>query len=66
MIQKQEVLRSNQKIMADFQQLYATNQNEMENMSQIKQLAETMNGDNLERLGIERYVLQSFLQKSWK
>lgn len=60
LIQKQEVLRSNQKIMADFQQLYATNQNEMENMSQIKQLAETMNGDNLERLGIERYVLQSF------
>lgn len=50
--------------MADFQQLYATNQNEMENMSQIKQLAETMNGDNLERLGIERYVLQSFFCRS--
>lgn len=60
LIQKQEALRANQKIMTDFQQLYEANQTKMEEMSQIKQLAETMNGDNLERLGIERYVLQSF------
>ncbi|GMA53871.1 hypothetical protein GCM10025857_52280 [Alicyclobacillus contaminans] len=60
LIQKQEVLRSNQKTLKDFQQLYEANQTKMEEMSQMKQLAETMNGDNLERMGIERYVLQSF------
>lgn len=60
LIQKQEVWRSNQKTLQDFQQLYEANQTKMEEMSQMKQLAETMNGDNLERMGIERYVLQTF------
>jgi len=60
LIQKEETLRANKKITTDFTQLYKANQTKMEEMSQIKQLAETMNGDNLERLGIERYVLQSF------
>ncbi|MDN6640274.1 MAG: SMC family ATPase [Tetragenococcus sp.] len=60
LIQKQETLRTDQKIMDEFQQLYEENQTKMEEVSQIKQLAETMNGDNLERMGVERYVLQSF------
>lgn len=60
LVQKQEMLRANKKTRTDFFQLYEANQTKMEEMSQIKQLAETMNGDNLERLGIERYVLQSF------
>ncbi|MFC4710121.1 SbcC/MukB-like Walker B domain-containing protein [Enterococcus eurekensis] len=54
-------LKRNQTLLADLNTLWQENQMALEELSHLQQLAETVKGDNSERLSLERYVLQGFL-----
>lgn len=54
-------LKRNQTLLADLNKLWQENQLALEELAQLQQLAETVRGDNSERLSLERYVLQAFL-----
>lgn len=60
-IQQQELYRNNQELLVQLTQLAEQNSVQLEEMSQLQQLFQTMNGDNQQKISIERYVLQSFL-----
>lgn len=60
-IQKQEKLRSNQQIYQELQTIYTQNLQALDQLSQLQQLAETMNGENSKKTSLERYVLQRYL-----
>lgn len=61
LIQQQEIERLNQGLLQELTQLTNENHVQLEEMSQLQQLSETMNGDNPQKMSLERYVLQSFL-----
>ena len=54
-------LKRNQTLLAELNTLWQENQMALEELSHLQQLAETVKGDNSERLSLERYVLQGFL-----
>ena len=54
-------LKRNQTLLADLNTLWQENQLALEELSHLQQLAETVKGENSERLSLERYVLQAFL-----
>lgn len=61
LIQLTEKQRLNQQTYQDFKQSYQKNKAQVEELSQMSQLVDTMNGNNEQKLGIERYVLQAYL-----
>lgn len=54
-------LNRNQTLLSELNTLWQENQMALEELSHLQQLAETVKGDNSERLSLERYVLQGFL-----
>lgn len=62
-IQKQEKRRNNQLIYQELHMIYAQNVQAMDQLSQLQQLAETINGENSKKTSLERYVLQRYLEE---
>ena len=60
-MQAKETLRHNQRLYQTLEQLAVDNQEQLDELGQLQQLFQTMNGDNPLKMSIERYVLQSFL-----
>ncbi len=60
-IQQQELQRHNQALFEELDDLSQQNAQKIATMMQLEQLFKTLNGDNPEKISIERYVLQSFL-----
>lgn len=60
-IQKQEKMRNNQQIYQELQKLYTQNVQALDQLSQLQQLAETINGENSKKTSLERFVLQRYL-----
>jgi exonuclease SbcC len=60
-IQQEETLQSNRQLLQELQTLTLQSAEQVAEMSQLQQLSQTLNGDNPEKISIERYVLQSFL-----
>lgn len=60
-IHYEERVRHNQTLFDELHELVQDSRERIDELSQLEQLFKTMNGDNPERISIERYVLQSFL-----
>ena len=59
----QEQYKHNQKIMTDFTLRYKKSQQQLDELVQLQQLSQTMNGENPKKTSLERYVLQVYLQE---
>ena len=60
-IRKQEKVNGNQRLFDELQVIYQQNVEELAQLGQLQQLAETINGENVKKTSLERYVLQQFL-----
>ena len=60
-VRKQEKVNSNQRLFDELQVIYQKNVEELAQLGQLQQLAETINGENTKKTSLERYVLQQFL-----
>ncbi|WP_315037758.1 AAA family ATPase [uncultured Enterococcus sp.] len=60
-VRKQEKVNSNQQLFDELQAIYQKNVEELAQLGQLQQLAETINGENTKKTSLERYVLQQFL-----
>ena len=60
-VRKQEKVNSNQRLFDELQAIYQKNVEELAQLGQLQQLAETINGENTKKTSLERYVLQQFL-----
>lgn len=60
-IQQAEVIQSNRQLLEELENLAQQSSAQLTEMMQLQQLSQTLNGDNPEKMSIERYVLQSFL-----
>lgn len=60
-VRKQEKVNSNQRLFVELQVIYQKNVEELAQLGQLQQLAETINGENTKKTSLERYVLQQFL-----
>lgn len=61
LFQLKESCRQNQQLHEELQQLYQKNTEQLMETSRLQQLAETVNGENVKKTSLERYVLQTFL-----
>lgn len=60
-VRKQEKVNGNQRLFDELQVIYQQNVEELAQLGQLQQLAETINGENVKKTSLERYVLQQFL-----
>lgn len=60
-VRKQEKVNGNQRLFEELQVIYQQNVEELAQLGQLQQLAETINGENVKKTSLERYVLQQFL-----
>ncbi|MGM0155269.1 DNA repair protein SbcC/Rad50 [Enterococcus sp. AZ178] len=60
-VRKQEKVNVNQRLFDELQVIYQQNVEELAQLGQLQQLAETINGENVKKTSLERYVLQQFL-----
>ncbi|MGF1998678.1 AAA family ATPase [Enterococcus casseliflavus] len=60
-VRKQEKVNGNQRLFDELQVIYQQNVEELAKLGQLQQLAETINGENVKKTSLERYVLQQFL-----
>ena len=60
-VRKQEKVNGNQRLFDELQVIYQQNVEELAQLGQLQQLAETINGENIKKTSLERYVLQQFL-----
>lgn len=60
-VRKQEKVNGNQRLFDELQVIYQQNVEELAQLGQLQQLAETINGENAKKTSLERYVLQQFL-----
>ncbi|MGF2168385.1 SbcC/MukB-like Walker B domain-containing protein [Enterococcus casseliflavus] len=60
-VRKQEKVNGNQRLFDELQVIYQKNVEELAQLGQLQQLAETINGENVKKTSLERYVLQQFL-----
>lgn len=56
-----EKIERNQQIIQQYQEIYQQSQAEIDAFIQLKQLSQTMNGENERKISIERFVLQVYL-----
>lgn len=61
--QLKEQAKNNQRTSDHYQEIYQSAQQKLENLSELKQLSQTMNGENLRKTSLERYVLQIYLEE---
>ncbi|MBF8808541.1 MAG: SMC family ATPase [Enterococcus lacertideformus] len=54
---------NNQKIVEEFSSIYQASQEQLDELVQLQQLSQTINGENPRKTSLERYVLQVYLQK---
>lgn len=59
----QEQQENNQAIVTEFLALYQTSQEQLNELAQLQQLSQTINGENVKKISLERYVLQVYLQE---
>ncbi|MBO0480845.1 AAA family ATPase [Candidatus Enterococcus courvalinii] len=59
----QEQQENNQAIVMEFLALYQTSQEQLDELAQLQQLSQTINGENVKKISLERYVLQVYLQE---
>lgn len=59
----QEQKESNQKIYQEFAAIYQASQQQLDELIQMQQLSQTINGENPRKTSLERYVLQVYLQE---
>ncbi|MFB8538605.1 AAA family ATPase [Enterococcus thailandicus] len=59
----QEQQENNQAIVTEFAALYQTSQKQLDELAQLQQLSQTINGENVKKISLERYVLQVYLQE---
>lgn len=59
----QEQQENNQAIVTEFLALYQTSQEQLDELAQLQQLSQTINGENVKKISLERYVLQVYLQE---
>ncbi|MGZ7215652.1 hypothetical protein ACXWOG_10665, partial [Streptococcus pyogenes] len=57
-VRKQEKVNVNQRLFDELQVIYQQNVEELAQLGQLQQLAETINGENVKKTSLERYVLQ--------
>ena len=55
--------RTNQKIIEEFSDIYQASQEQLDELIQLQQLSQTINGENPRKTSLERYVLQVYLQE---
>lgn len=60
-VRKHEKVNGNQRLFDELQVIYQQNVEELAQLGQLQQLAETINGENVKKTSLERYVLQQFL-----
>ena len=60
-VRKQEKVNVNQRLFDELQVIYQQNVEELAQLGQLQQLTETINGENVKKTSLERYVLQQFL-----
>ena len=65
-VRKQEKVNGNQRLFDELQVIYQQNVEELAQLGQLQQLAETINGENVKKTSLERYVLQQFLTEILK
>ena len=53
----------NQQIIEEFSSIYQTSQKQLDELIELQQLAQTINGENPRKTSLERYVLQVYLQE---
>lgn len=53
----------NQQVSEEFSLIYQTSQKQLDELIDLKQLTQTINGENPRKTSLERYVLQSYLQE---
>lgn len=54
---------NNQKIIEEFSDIYRASQEQLDELIQLQQLSQTINGENPRKTSLERYVLQVYLQE---
>ncbi len=59
----QEQRNHNQQIIEEFSSLYQASQEQLDELIELQQLAQTINGENPRKTSLERYVLQVYLQE---
>ena len=59
----QEQKNQNQQIIEEFSSIYQTSQKQLDELIELQQLAQTINGENPRKTSLERYVLQVYLQE---
>ncbi|OTP28506.1 AAA family ATPase [Enterococcus mundtii] len=59
----QQEYKTNQKVIMAFTTSYQNSQEQLDELIQLQQLSQTMNGENPKKTSIERYVLQVYLQE---
>lgn len=59
----QEQKNQNQQVSEEFSLIYQTSQKQLDELIELKQLAQTINGENPRKTSLERYVLQVYLQE---
>lgn len=63
LLQQKNDQERNQALMSQLQKQWQKNQSALEELGELQQLSATLRGDNPEKLSLERYILQSFLQE---
>ncbi|MBO0461671.1 SMC family ATPase [Enterococcus sp. DIV1298c] len=59
----QQEHRNNQRVMVEYTTSYQNSQEQLDELVELQQLSQTMNGENPKKTSIERYVLQVYLQE---
>lgn len=63
LISVKERQRQNQKLQSELEELYQKNQQQLEEATQLSELAQTIAGNNPQNISLERYVLQAYLSE---
>lgn len=59
----QEQKKQNRQVSEEFSTIYQTSQKQLDELIELQQLAQTINGENPRKTSLERYVLQVYLQE---
>ncbi|GCF94036.1 nuclease SbcCD subunit C [Enterococcus florum] len=61
--QSENQLHTHSRILTNIESLHQNGEEQLNQLSEITQLYQTINGDNPEKISLERYILQSYLEE---